>query len=178
LGGSCSACSAWRLWPCCCSSAPQRPIRSATLVSHADTEAEAEADAIALGTQWGVGREGYDDGLVVLLDLDDSRCHGQVQLYAAVGFREAYISNAERQRIFEETMLPHLRDCGIDAALLAALSDVEAAVSPANQARLAAARIVDAVAGLVVAPIVLLGFVGFMLWSWWRTGRDPHLADS
>ena len=65
-----------------------------------DTEFEARADAEALGTQWGVGREGFDDGLVILLDLDESLCHGQVQLNAAAGFRAAYLSNTARDRIF------------------------------------------------------------------------------
>ena len=35
-------------------------------------EATAEADAQALMDQWGVGRRGFDDGLVILYDLDTS----------------------------------------------------------------------------------------------------------
>src|SRR5690348_364114 len=34
-----------------------------------DTEAAAEADARALIDQWGIGRKGFDDSLVILLDL-------------------------------------------------------------------------------------------------------------
>jgi uncharacterized protein len=44
-----------------------------------DSPRLAQADADALGTQWGVGRRGFDDGLVILFDLDESRCHGQVR---------------------------------------------------------------------------------------------------
>src|SRR5439155_10052471 len=53
-----------------------------------DTPAEAQADADALGTQWGVGRQGFDDGLVILFDLDTSLCHGQVQLDAGADSRQ------------------------------------------------------------------------------------------
>jgi len=143
-----------------------------------DTEFEAAADAEALGRQWGVGREGFDDGLVILLDLDESLCHGQVQLNAADGFRAAYLSNQQRDRIFEDRMLPHLRDCDMDAALRAAMDEIAAVMTPGSQDELTAARVLDALVGIVVAPIVLFGFVGFMVLSWWRLGRDPHYADS
>ena len=57
-----------------------------------DTPELAQADADALGTQWGVGRRGFDDGLVILFDLDESKCHGQVQLDAGRGFAAAFLS--------------------------------------------------------------------------------------
>ena len=50
------------------------------------TTEEAEAHAAALMDEWGVGRAGINDGLVILLDLDTSLQHGQVQLYAGSGF--------------------------------------------------------------------------------------------
>ena len=46
---------------------------------------------IRLMDQWGVGRKGFDDGLVILFDLDRSRQHGQVQLYAGPGFRATFL---------------------------------------------------------------------------------------
>ncbi|MDQ3448717.1 MAG: TPM domain-containing protein, partial [Chloroflexota bacterium] len=36
-----------------------------------DSPAKAEQDAIALMDQWGVGRAGFDDGLVILFDMDE-----------------------------------------------------------------------------------------------------------
>ena len=60
--------------------------------------------------QWGVGRAGFDDGLVILFDLhEDDPCHGQVQLYAGPGYAAKFLSNSERQAIFEDDMLPLLR---------------------------------------------------------------------
>jgi uncharacterized membrane protein YgcG len=41
---------------------------------------KANADALALMNQWGVGRAGFDDGLVILFDMQDNRQHGQVSL--------------------------------------------------------------------------------------------------
>jgi uncharacterized membrane protein YgcG len=98
-----------------------------------DTFEEAESDARALMDEWAIGGEGLDRGLVVLLDLDESRCHGQVQLYAGAGYRSSYLSDAERQRIFTDDMLPALRQCDLDTALLAAMERVDAA-TPAGGA--------------------------------------------
>ena len=47
-----------------------------------DTLETANADALALMDQWGVGRKGFDDGLVILFDMETNLRHGQVSLYA------------------------------------------------------------------------------------------------
>ena len=49
----------------------------------ANSPGATEADAIALIDQWGVGRQGFDDGMAIFFNLTDE-CHGQVQLYAAI----------------------------------------------------------------------------------------------
>jgi len=65
-----------------------------------DTPAKAEEDAIALMDQWGIGRAGFDDGLVILFDMDEQAgCHGQVQLYAGSGYRATFLTNEERQAL-------------------------------------------------------------------------------
>ena len=51
------------------------------------TTEETEAKARALIDQWGIGREGFDDGMVIFFDMDPSLEHGQVQLYAAPASR-------------------------------------------------------------------------------------------
>ena len=96
------------------------------VVPYGITTEEAEEHARALMDQWGVGRRGFDDGLVILFDMDPSLEHGQVQLYAGPGYRATFLSNSERQKIFEEDMLPHLGDGDLDAALLAAMDKIDA----------------------------------------------------
>jgi uncharacterized membrane protein YgcG len=142
-----------------------------------DSPELAQADADALGTQWGVGRKGFDDGLVILFDLDRSLCHGQVQLDAGAGFAAAFLTNAERQAIYENDMLPLLRECHLGGALAVALERVDAAATPEHAAALAQARQVDAVLGLLVAPVILVLLVGFACWHWLRFGRDPVYLD-
>ncbi len=142
------------------------------------TTSEAEDHAVALIDQWGIGRAGFDDGMVILFDLDPSLCHGQVQLYAAPGFEATYLTNAERQAIFDNDMLPHLRDCDLDNALLVALSRIEDAATPEHAAFLQVARQLNAVVGLVAAPAVLLGIAGVTAVTWRRHGRDPVYLDS
>jgi uncharacterized membrane protein YgcG len=138
---------------------------------------ETEARARALIDQWGVGRKGFDDGLAIFFDIDPSLQHGQVQLYAAPGFEAAFLSNSERQRIFEDDMLPFLRNADFDGALGVALAKVDAAATPEHAAVLQVGRQVNAAVGLVGAPIVFLGLVGWAFFSWRRFGKDPVYLD-
>ena len=71
--------------------------------------------------EWGVGRAGINDGLVILLDLDTSLQHGQVQLYGGSGFA---LSQPELQDIFDNQMLPSLQGGDLDSAVLVALAQV------------------------------------------------------
>ncbi len=139
---------------------------------------EAEADAIALMDQWGVGRKGFDDGLVILFELNPGDpCHGQVQLYAGPGFRATFLTNEERQAIYENDMLPYLRSCDFDGAVAIALQRVDAAATPEHANTLSTARILNAALGLVVAPLMFLGVVGFALMRWRAVGKDPVYLD-
>ncbi len=142
-----------------------------------NTPERAEQDAIALIDQYGVGREGFDDGLAILFDLDESLAHGQVQLYAAPGFRASYLTNEDRQRIFDEAMLPRLRAGDLSGALEAALERIDAATTAERASQLQLARQVDAATGLVLAPLALIALVGWAGWSWFRYGRDPQYLD-
>lgn len=141
-----------------------------------DTQAAAEADARALIDQWGIGRKGFDDSLVILLDLDESKCHGQAELYAGSGFKAAFMSDADRQSVFDNDMGPHLRDCDIDGAVLAALDAADKATTPENASRLQFARQLNAVLGF---GGILLGalLIVWWLWNWLRYGRDPVYTD-
>ena len=147
------------------------------VVDYGITTEEADAHAQALMDQWGVGREGFDDGLVILFDLDPSRVHGQVQLYGGPGYRAAFLDNSEKQRIFDEDMLPFLQDGDLDGALLIALERVDANATPEHAARLQTARQLDAAVGLIGAPLILIGLIGSAAYAWMRYGRDPVYLD-
>jgi uncharacterized membrane protein YgcG len=141
------------------------------------TTEETEAKARALIDQWGIGRAGFNDGMVIFFDMDPSNEHGQVQLYAAPGFETAYLSNAERQAIYENDMLPGLSSADFDEALNAALAKVDAAATPEHASSLQNARQLNAAVGLVGAPIVLLGLSGWAFMNWRRFGKDPVYLD-
>ncbi len=141
------------------------------------TTDQAESDAQALMDQWGVGRKGFDDGLVVLFDLEPGKCHGQVQLYAGPGYRAAYLSNDQRDAIFNDDMTPYLEDCDLSGALAAGLKEVDGAATPANAEALSRARITNALFGLVIAPLIFLLAVGSAAYAWWRRGRDAVYTD-
>ena len=143
-----------------------------------ESEEGAEVRARALMDQWGVGRRGFDDGLVILFDLHEfDTCHGQVQLYAGPGYRAKFLSNEERQKVFDEDMLPLLRGCDLDGALLAGMARVDAAATPEHASELNFFRQLNAVLGLLVAPLLAVFVVGWGLTSWLRHGRDPVYLD-
>ena len=147
------------------------------LVDYGVTTEETEARARALIDQWGVGRRGFDDGMAIFFDIDPSLQHGQVQLYAAPGFEAAFLSNSERQAIFENDMLPFLREADFNGALSIALDRVDAAATPEHAAQLQTGRQINAVLGLVGAPIAFLLLAGWAFTSWRRFGKDPVYLD-
>ncbi len=138
---------------------------------------DTEANARALIDQWGIGRAGFNDGMVIFFDMEPNLQHGQVQLYAAPGFEQAYLTNAERQAIYENDMLPYLKSGDFDAAVGIALERVDAAATGEHAAALQRSRQFNAVLGLVGAPVVFMGLVGWALFSWRRFGKDPVYLD-
>ena len=152
-----------------------------TQVKPGATTESTEADAATLIDEWGVGRAGFDDGLAILMNVyteAGGRVRGQVQLYAAPGFSALYLTNGERQAIFDDEMLPLLRDQRFDEALLVALTRIDAAATGERAGQLQLARQVDAVIGIVGGLGGFLLLTGFAFFHWRRYGRDPYVVDS
>jgi uncharacterized membrane protein YgcG len=147
------------------------------VVANGRTTEEADQDARALMDQWGVGRKGFDDGLVILFDLYPGLQHGQVILYGGPGYRAAYLDNSEKQRIFDDEMVPRLKAGDVDGALLIALERVDANATREHAQSLEQARQLNAVVGFVGAPVLALVLMGSAAWSWLRYGRDPVYLD-
>ena len=128
--------------------------------------------------QWGVGRKGFDDGLVIFFDMQPNLEHGQVQLYAGPGFRG--------DLPVERRAPGDLRERHAAARFVRATSTgrwpprstkVDAAASPEHAADLQRSRQINAVLGLVGAPIVFLGLSGWAFFHWRRYGKDPVYLD-
>ena len=75
-------------------------------------------------------------------------------------------------------MLPHLRADDWDAAILAAMDRIDEVATPENAARLERGRQLNAVVGLIGAPLILAGLVGWGFFHWRRFGKDPVYLDS
>jgi uncharacterized membrane protein YgcG len=128
--------------------------------------------------QWGVGRGGFDDGLVIYVGLDESLEHGQLILYGGSGFDAAYAGEDRRQAIFDEVMVPRLRAGDVGGAIQEGLARIDPLITEGGRERIERARQLNAILGLVVAPIALLGSLGTAWLAWRRGGRDPHFLDS
>ena len=141
------------------------------------TTESTERKARALIDQWGIGRAGFNDGMVIFLDLDPSLEHGQVQLYAAPGFETAFLTNSERQSIYDNDMLPYLRQADFDGAIGIAMERIDAAATAEHANELQTARQVNAVVGLIGGTIAFFGLSGWAILSWRRFGKDPVYLD-
>jgi uncharacterized membrane protein YgcG len=137
---------------------------------------KANADALALMNQWGVGRKGFDDGLVILFDMQTNLRHGQVSLYAGSGYRAAFLSDSDRQRVFDEDMKPLLKSGDMDGGLMVGLQDIDANATPAHAAALEQGRQINALMALGAIALSLL-LIGFAVAAWVRRGRDPVYID-
>jgi uncharacterized membrane protein YgcG len=135
-----------------------------------------EQDAISLMDAWGVGRKGFDDGLVILWNLDESLRHGQVQLYAGPGYRNI-VSNEQRQSIFENDMVPYLQGGDLDGAMTVAMQRLEELTTPENASRLQFFRQANAVVGLL-GIVLLVILAAWPIVTWYRRGRDPAVTQS
>ena len=74
-------------------------------------------------------------------------------------------------------MLPDLISADFDGALAVALEKVDAAATADHAASLQRARQINAVVGLVGAPIVFIGLSGWAFYHWRRFGKDPVYLD-
>ncbi len=142
------------------------------------TEEENLNKTKALMDQWGVGRRGFDDGLVILLGLAPDLRHGRISLYGGSGFTAAYLDPNALSAVIQDDMVPRARDGDIDGALVAALNTIDTRMTSDGSARIQGARQLNAVVGLAIAPIVLLGSLSFAYLAWRRKGRDPDFHDS
>ena len=137
-----------------------------------------EQDAVRLIDQWGIGRKGFDDGLVIFYNLDESLIHGQVQLYAAPGFRATFLTNDERQAIFDErdgaaapSRRPRRRDARRPGGDRSGRHTRERAAPPDRAPDRRADRPARG------APLAFLLLFGWAAFSWLRFGRDPEYID-
>jgi uncharacterized membrane protein YgcG len=149
-----------------------------TQVDPGISEDENLANAKALIDEWGIGRSGFDDGMVLMVGLEDNRINGRVSMFGGSGFLGAYANEDALKEIIEADFVPAARAGDLERATVDTLESVAARVTPEAQDRLEVLRVANAGLGLVVAPVVLAAALGLAWNSWRREGDDPQLSDS
>jgi uncharacterized membrane protein YgcG len=142
------------------------------------SEEENFDNARALMDQWGIGRAGFDDGLVILVAKDPDVGETRISTFAGAGFLGAYANEDALREIREGDLVPFARVGDWDSAMLETLDALDARVTPDATDTLDTLRTLNSVLGLVVAPLVLVLTLGSAWWRWRRQGDDPDLIDS
>jgi uncharacterized membrane protein YgcG len=135
-------------------------------------------NARALVDQWGIGRAGFDDSVVLMIGLDPDPGESRVSLFGGSGFINSYASESDLQAIIDDTFVPLAVAGHRDRAVIETVEEVTSRASPEVQAQLEASRQINAAVGLIGAPLALLGTLGWAWWTWRREGDDPELVDS
>jgi uncharacterized membrane protein YgcG len=135
-------------------------------------------NARALVDQWGIGRSGFDDGVVLMVALDPDPGQSRVSLFGGSGFISSYASESDLQSIIDETFVPLAVGGQRDRAIVETVDEVTSRASPEAQAQLETARQINAAIGIIGAPLALVGTIGWAWWAWRREGDDPDLIDS
>lgn len=141
------------------------------------SEEQNRSNAAALMDQWGVGRSGFDDGLVLMVGLEPNRVNGKVALFGGSGFVNQHIDEDGLQRIVDERFLPAARNGDLNGAALETIATVQERIAP-DTVELTAARLINAVVGLILAPLALVVTLLVAWRTWRREGDDPELTDS
>jgi uncharacterized membrane protein YgcG len=134
--------------------------------------------ARALMDQWGIGREGFNDGFVILLSFQPDLQHGQLSTYAGEGFKVAYLSEDDQSRLRNDVIVPALLSQQVEAGMLLAVEFVDAAVTTEAANGLQTFRVINAAVGLIGGPVLFVLTLGLAFWTWRREGDDPELSDS
>jgi uncharacterized membrane protein YgcG len=146
-----------------------------SLGSSGDANLEA---AKQLMRQWGVGRSGYDDGLVILVSFNEDRIHGQLSTWAGDGFLAAYMATTDLAALRNNVIVPAFLQQQVGAGLIAGMEVVDAAITPSATTGLNIYRAVNAVVGIPGSILALLLTIGTAYVAWKREGDDPELSDS
>lgn len=119
---------------------------------------------------WGVGKKGKDNGLVVLLVIDQ-RC---VQFYTGYGL-EGVLPDAICKRIQTRDMLPYLRDNRWDDGMMAGMKSICARLDGSMENDTESD---EDLGGLLVFVALMFGAVALCLFFAWlaayRASRCPH----
>lgn len=134
--------------------------------------------AKALIDQWGIGRAGFDDGVVLMVGRDPDPGESRVSLYGGSGFLGAYANEDALQEIIDDAFVPAARAGDFDAAALRTVEALDQRMDGGGRDRLEMLRVANAGLGLIGAPLALIATLGLAWRHWRREGDDPELTDS
>ncbi len=128
-----------------------------------------------IGEEWGVGQEGKDNGLIVLLDMEDR------DVFIATGYgMEEYITDALSKRIIENEMVPEFRQGnyyeGIARATDVMISLVEGKFTPDEyRERTSSSGAGSAIGGIIFMIILFTLVFGSRRRAYGMGGRGSNL---
>lgn len=112
-----------------------------------------------IGEKWGVGQKGKDNGLIMLLDMQDK------QVFIATGYGlEEYIPDAIASRIVHSEILPRFKEGdffgGVNNGIDVMISLLEGKFTPDEYRKQTESSQGSGIAGIIIAIIIFLSIFG------------------
>ncbi len=136
----------------------------------ATTEGMEIADyAVALGNEWGVGKENADNGVLVVTAIDDR------EFWIATGSQtEGYLTDSTSGSIFRNTVKPYFKDGKYYEGLAASLNEIKIALSGEIIGNIGNEPIVQNEDGFF-ATVILFALFGGITWLGAVLGRSKEV---
>jgi len=106
--------------------------------------------------QWKLGREGVDDGVLLVVAKDDRR----VRIHVGYGL-EGVLPDIVANRIMNNYIIPHFKDGDYSAGIVAGFAALEKAMRGAELPPLPAAKPLPIIVLIFIGIFLFVGFCGF-----------------
>ena len=125
--------------------------------------------ALAYFNDWKIGKKGLDNGVLLLLAVQDR------EIFIQTGYGvEGVISDGVAGRIIRNDIIPHLKNEDYDSAVKAGVERILFYTNNSDASELATGTMSDQGSfwQVMLVMVLFFGFIGFLIW--WANKKWPH----
>jgi uncharacterized protein len=125
--------------------------------------------AVAVGNEWGVGKESADNGILVVTAIDDR------EFWIATGSQtEGYLTDSSAGNIFRNTVKPYFQDGKYYEGLVASFDDIKSALNGETIGTISDTTTAESESGFGILVMLFAG-LGVIIWLGSVLGRSKAI---